>query len=103
PDLLHGFHQFFYDHIYKFNVTSMGRPKYNTCMGSQLCFAGDWSFLHGVSQISQMTGIKHWMLKRIHLPIVANAPGVINAKVTRATRGVMDCIYLAQLPTHTAS
>ncbi|KAB5589642.1 hypothetical protein CTheo_6915 [Ceratobasidium theobromae] len=82
PDLLHGFHKFFHDHIYKFNRTGMG----------------DRNFLHGVSHISQMTGIEHRMLERTHLPIVANAPGVINQKVTRATRGAMECIYLAQLP-----
>lgn len=101
PDLLHGFHKFFYDHIYKFNLTGMGRTEYDARVHSQLRFAGDRTFSHGVSHISQMTGMEHRMLERTHLPIVANAPGVINATVTRATRGAMECIYLAQLPTHT--
>jgi hypothetical protein len=100
PDLLHGYHKFFYDHIFKFNLTGMGREEYDARMHSQMCFAGDRNFLHGVSHISQMTGIEHRMLERTHLAIVANAPGVINENVTRATRGVMECIYLAQLPTH---
>ncbi|KAF8606747.1 hypothetical protein BDV93DRAFT_436593 [Ceratobasidium sp. AG-I] len=103
PDLLHGFHKFFHDHIYKFNLAGMGRPEYDARIHSQIRLAGDRSFLHGVSHISQMTGMEHRMLERTHLSIVANAPGVINAKVTRATQGVMDCIYLAQLPTHAES
>ncbi|KAG9097565.1 hypothetical protein FRC07_010779, partial [Ceratobasidium sp. 392] len=100
PDLLHGFHKFFYDHIYRFNCTGMGLDEYDARIRLQPQFSGDRAFLHGVSHISQMTGIEHRLLERTHLPIVANAPGVINAKVTRATSGVMECIYLAQLPVH---
>jgi hypothetical protein len=100
PDLLHGFHKFFHDHIYKFNLTGMGRDEYDARVHSQIRFSGDRTFLHGVSHISQMTGIEHRMLERTHLPIVANAPGDINSKVTRATRGAIECIYLAQLPVH---
>ncbi|KAG8702415.1 hypothetical protein FRC08_003497 [Ceratobasidium sp. 394] len=98
PDLLHGFHKYFYDHIYRFNRTGMGQDEYDARVRSQIHFSGDRAFLHGVSHISQMTGMEHRLLERTHLPIVANAPGVINEKVTRATQGVMDCIYLAQLP-----
>ncbi|KAG8723018.1 hypothetical protein FRC09_005099 [Ceratobasidium sp. 395] len=99
PDLLHGFHKLFYDHIYRFNLTGMGKPEYDARVRSQVHFSGDRAFLQGVSHISQMTGIEHRMLERQHLCIVANAPGKINEEVTRATRAGMDCIYLAQLPT----
>ncbi|KAF8597688.1 hypothetical protein BDV93DRAFT_452430 [Ceratobasidium sp. AG-I] len=99
PDLLHGFHKFFYDHIYKFNLTGIGRDEYDARVHSQLHFSGDRNFLHGVSHISQMTGMEHRMLERTHLSIIANAPGVINEKVIRATHGAIECIYLAQLPT----
>ncbi|KAG9093482.1 hypothetical protein FRC06_011503 [Ceratobasidium sp. 370] len=98
PDLLHGFHKYFYDHIYRFNRTGMGQDEYDARMRAQVHFVGDRTFLHGVSHISQMTGIEHWLLERTHLPIVANAPGVISETVTRATQGAMECIYLAQLP-----
>ncbi|KAG9121596.1 hypothetical protein FRC07_002390 [Ceratobasidium sp. 392] len=99
PDLLHGFHKFFHDHIYRFNLTGMGKPEYDARVRSQVHFSNDRAFLHGVSHIQQMTGIEHRMLERSHLCIVANAPGRINSKVTRATRAAMECIYLAQLPT----
>ncbi|KAG9090113.1 hypothetical protein FRC06_001220 [Ceratobasidium sp. 370] len=99
PDLLHRFHKFFHDHVYKFNRTGMGQEEYDARVYSQIRFAGDRTFLHGVSNISQMTGIEHRMLERTHLPIVANTPGVINNKVTQATHGAMEFIYLAQLPT----
>ncbi|KAG8701101.1 hypothetical protein FRC09_005560 [Ceratobasidium sp. 395] len=99
PDLLHGFHKYFYDHIFRFNRTGMGQDEYDARLLSQVQFSGDRTFLHGVSHISQMTGNEHRLLERTHLPIVAGAPGVINEKVIRATRGAVDCIYLAQLPT----
>jgi hypothetical protein len=99
PDLLHSFHKYFHYHIYKFNLSGMGQNEYDARVHSQIRFAGDRSLLHGVSHISQMTGMEHRILERTHLPIVANAPGVINKKVTQATRGAMECIYLAQLPT----
>ncbi|KAG9074113.1 hypothetical protein FRC06_010923, partial [Ceratobasidium sp. 370] len=76
----------------------MGEAEYDAHVRAQTHFVGNWTFQHGVSHISQMTGIEHRLLERTHLPIVANAPGVINNKVTRATQGAIDCIYLAQLP-----
>ncbi|KAG8705804.1 hypothetical protein FRC09_002747 [Ceratobasidium sp. 395] len=99
PDLLHGFHKLFFDHIYRFNLTGMGKPEYDARVQSQVHFSGDRAFLRGVSHISQMSGVEHRMLERQHLCIVADAPGKINEEVTRATRAAMDCIYLAQLPT----
>ncbi|KAG9082132.1 hypothetical protein FRC06_005202 [Ceratobasidium sp. 370] len=81
PDLLHGFHKFFYDHIYQFNLTGMGKAEYDTCVRAQTHFVRDQTFQHSVSHISQMTGIEHCLLERTHLPIVANAPGVINDKL----------------------
>jgi hypothetical protein len=99
PDVLHGFHKMFYDHIYHFNLTGMGSDEYDARVRSQVHLAGDRAFPHGVSHISQMTGIEHRALERSHLCIVANAPGAITNGVTRATQAAMDCIYLAQLPT----
>ncbi|KAG8738804.1 hypothetical protein FRC10_006456 [Ceratobasidium sp. 414] len=62
PDLLHGFHKFFYDHIYRFNRTGMGQEEYDVRVRAQMHFASDRSFLHGISHISQMTGMEHWLL-----------------------------------------
>jgi hypothetical protein len=99
PDLLHGFHKLFYNHIYQFNLTGMGKDEYNARVRSQVHLSGDRAFLHGVSHISQMTGMEHRALERSHLCIVANAPGAITEEVIHATHAAMDCIYLAQLPT----
>jgi hypothetical protein len=99
PDILHRFHKMFYNHIYHFNLTGMGDDEYDACIRSQVHFAGDCAFPHGVSHISQMTGIEHQALEHTHLPIVANAPGAIWNKVTQATQAAMECIYLVQLPT----
>ncbi|KAG9122038.1 hypothetical protein FRC07_001749, partial [Ceratobasidium sp. 392] len=97
PDLLHGFHKMFHDHIYRFNSTGMGAAEYDARTRSQTHFSGDRTFLHGVSHITQMTGMEHRLLEQTHLSVVAHAPGVIDDKVTRATRGILDCIYLARL------
>lgn len=79
----------------------MGWAKYDAHVHLQIQFAGDQTFLHSASHISQMTSMEHQILEQTHLPIIANAPGVINTKVTQAMHRAMDCIYLAQLPTHT--
>ncbi|KAG8713186.1 hypothetical protein FRC08_013588 [Ceratobasidium sp. 394] len=97
PDLLHGFHKMFHNHIYRFNSTGMGAAEYDARTMSQLHFSGDRAFLHGVLHITQMTGMEHRLLEQTHLPTVAHAPGDINDKVTHVTRGIMDCIYLARL------
>jgi hypothetical protein len=77
----------------------MGKDEYNALVRSQVHLAGDQAFLHGVSHISQMTGMEHRALERSHMCIVANAPGSITESVTRATQAAMEVIYLAQLPT----
>jgi hypothetical protein len=99
PDILHGFHKMFYDHIYQFNLTGMGDDEYDARIKSQVHFAGDRAFPHGVSHISQMTGMEHRALERTHLCIMANAPGAISNRVTQATQAAMECIYLVQLLT----
>jgi hypothetical protein len=100
PDLLHGFHKFFHNYIYKFNLTGTGQDEYNTHLHSQLQLSGDQMFLHGVLHISQMTGMAHQMLKQTHLQTIVKAPGIINRRVTRATWGALECVYLAQSPVH---
>ncbi|KAG8707269.1 hypothetical protein FRC09_001928 [Ceratobasidium sp. 395] len=101
PDLLHGFHKFFFDHIHKWDLAGVGRDKYNARVKSQVHFSGDRAFPKGILHISQMTGIEHCTLARTHLPIVANSPNNITRHSIAATREAMDVVYLSQLPIHT--
>lgn len=78
------------------DLAGMGRPEYDARIHSQIRLAGDRSFLHGVSHISQMTGMEHRMLERTHLSIVANAlSSAANAyrKLPPGVRGGIRRIY----------
>ncbi|KAG9090882.1 hypothetical protein FS749_000209 [Ceratobasidium sp. UAMH 11750] len=106
PDLLHGYHKFFFDHVHKWNQNGLGAEEYDTRLKAQPETPGERSFPQGVSQLKQLSGKDHRALERVHLAVVAHAPersdgGGGSRKLTNATRAVMDCIFLAQLPVHT--
>ncbi|KAF8593279.1 hypothetical protein BDV93DRAFT_482507 [Ceratobasidium sp. AG-I] len=103
PDMLHGVHKMFFDHIYKWNVNGLGLRESDTRLIAQIPTAGERSFPQGASKLQQLSGKDHRALERVHLPIVAHAPSVAEGgggsqKLTKATRGIMDCIFLAQYP-----
>ncbi|QRV92596.1 hypothetical protein RhiJN_20614 [Ceratobasidium sp. AG-Ba] len=101
PDLLHGFHKFFFDHVHKWDLAGVGRDEYNARVKSQVHFTGDRAFPKGILHISQMTGVEHRTLAHTHLAIVADSPNNITPASIAATRAAMDLIYLSQLPIHT--
>lgn len=100
-DLLHGFHKFFYDHPFQWNLNSLGKDELDARMKSQVALVGGRVFPRGVSHISQMSGKEHRALQTVHLGVVANAPIQYSREITLATRALLDFIYLAQLPSHT--
>jgi hypothetical protein len=108
PDVLHGVHKFFFDHIHKWNVNGLGADEFDTRLKAQPETPGERSFSQGVSKLKQLSGKDHRALERVHLAIVAHAPqqtdaegGVGSRKLTKATRSIMDCVFLAQLPVQT--
>lgn len=106
PDILHGVHKLFFDHIHKWNLNTLGGEEYDTRLKAQIPTCGEKMFLRGVSKIKQLSGKDHRALERVHLGLVAHAPdkntgGGGSKKLTVATRGIMDCIFLAQLPVQT--
>ncbi|KAG8735953.1 hypothetical protein FRC10_009957 [Ceratobasidium sp. 414] len=48
-----------------------------------------------------MSGKEHRALQTITLGLIANAPGQYNQELIRATRALLDFLFLAQLPSHT--
>ncbi|CAE6342667.1 unnamed protein product [Rhizoctonia solani] len=100
PDLLHGFHKFFYDHVFEWNTLSLGENEMDARMRSQLRLTGDRLFRNGVSHLSQTTMKEHRDLQRVHMAVVAGAPIPNTRRVTTATRSILNCIYLAQLTSH---
>ncbi|CAE7129460.1 unnamed protein product [Rhizoctonia solani] len=102
-DLLHGFHKFFHDHPYKWNINSLGEDEIDTRMKAQVPYAGSRVFPKGVTHISQMSGKEHRALETVHLSVVANSPAKYSRELTLATRALLDTIYWAQLPSHTTT
>ncbi|EUC59000.1 hypothetical protein RSOL_290910 [Rhizoctonia solani AG-3 Rhs1AP] len=103
PDLLHGFHKFFYDHIFQWNSLSLGESEMDARMRSQIRLTGDRIFRNGVSHLSQTTMKEHRDLQRVHMAVMAGAPIPDARRVTSATRSILDCIYLAQFTSHSDS
>ncbi|KAG8707725.1 hypothetical protein FRC09_001650, partial [Ceratobasidium sp. 395] len=100
PDLLHGVHKLFFDHIHKWNVNGLGAEEFDTRLKAQLETPGERSFPHGVSQLKQLTGKDYRALQRTHVAIVANAPNQ-SRKLTNTTRAMLDAMFLVQLPLQT--
>lgn len=100
-DLLHGFHKFFFDHPFQWNVNSLGKEEIDVRMKAQLALTGARVFPKGVTHITQMSGKEHRALQKVHLPVVANAPIPHSREITLATRALLDFIFLAQLRSQT--
>ncbi|QRV93927.1 beige protein [Ceratobasidium sp. AG-Ba] len=106
PDLLHGFHKAFGDHIEKWNRNALGSVEYDTRLKAQVPVPGERSFKEGVTKLKQLSVKDHKALGRVHVPIVANAGGGANGqegnrKLVVASRAFVHCLALAQLPVHT--
>jgi hypothetical protein len=106
PDLLHGYHKFFFDHIHKWNLTGLGSDEYDARLKAQIPTPGERMFPQGVSKLKQLAGKDHRALERVGVVLVAHAPGkdeggVGSNQLTQATRSMLDCIFLAQYPIHT--
>ncbi|KAG9092719.1 hypothetical protein FRC06_011822 [Ceratobasidium sp. 370] len=106
PDMLHGIHKMFFDHIHRWNVNSLGDNEFDTRLKAQIPTFNQRMFPQGVTKLQQLSGKEHRGLERVHLPIIAHAPtaaegGSGSNKLTKATQAIMDCIFLAQYPTQT--
>jgi hypothetical protein len=106
PDVLHGVHKFFFDHVHRWNVNGLGADEFDARLKAQPETPGERSFPQGVSKLKQLSGKDHRALERVHLAIVTDAPekkdgGVGSIKLTKTTRALMDCVFLSQLPVHT--
>ncbi|KAG8733029.1 hypothetical protein FRC11_009177 [Ceratobasidium sp. 423] len=107
PDMLHGVHKMFYDHVQKWNSNGLGSEEYDARLKSQIPITGERMFPNGVTRLKQLAGKEHRALERVHLGVVANAPGQAHGgqnlkvkKLTKATRAIMDSIFLAQYEMH---
>jgi hypothetical protein len=100
-DLLHGFHKFFFDHPFYWNVNSLGEAEIDNRMKSQVPYVGAKMFPKGVSHISQMSGKEYRALQTVHLSVVANSSAKYSHELTLVTQALLDFLTLAQLPSQT--
>lgn len=98
-EVLHSYHKFFWDHPFKWNMQLAGPREMDLRLRSLPLHLGMRRFPKGISHISQMSGKEHRALERTHVGVIAGAPKV-TPDVVKATRAMMDYIYLAQLPSH---
>ncbi|KDN47418.1 hypothetical protein RSAG8_03558, partial [Rhizoctonia solani AG-8 WAC10335] len=90
PDLLHGFHKCYYDHIHKWNLTGLGTDEYDTRLKAQIPMLGEKMFPKGIAKANQVAGKEHRVLARVGVGLVAcspnmNAGGVGSNELTKAT------------------
>ncbi|KAG1861251.1 hypothetical protein F4604DRAFT_1882465 [Suillus subluteus] len=99
PEVLHVLHKFFFDHVLKWIKEVMGL-ELNTRFRSQHKRIGIRHFGSGVSHVKQMTGREHQDIQRTIVPTLW---GAAPPDFLRAVRAMIDFIYLAQNPIHTAT
>ncbi|KAG8703010.1 hypothetical protein FRC11_011047 [Ceratobasidium sp. 423] len=106
PDLLHGYHKCYFDHIHKWNLTGLGVDKYDACLKVQIPAQGERMFPKGVSKLKQLVGKEHWALEWVGVAIVVHTPGkdeggVGSNQLTKVTQAYLDFTFLGQYQIHT--
>ncbi|KAG8705568.1 hypothetical protein FRC11_008938 [Ceratobasidium sp. 423] len=106
PDLLHGYHKCYFDHIHKWNLTGLGADEYDARLKAQIPAQGERMFPKGVSKLKQLAGKEHRALERVGVAIVVHAPskdegGVGSNQLTKATRAYLNFTFLGQYQIHT--
>ncbi|EGN96648.1 hypothetical protein SERLA73DRAFT_58564, partial [Serpula lacrymans var. lacrymans S7.3] len=100
PKVLHTCHKFFSDHILLWCKEAIGRDELDACYQCLHARVGFRHFGSCISHVRQITGHKHCEIQRI---IVAVAAGAVKPALLHAVCTLVDFIYQAQSPVHTAA
>ncbi|CAG8738957.1 4030_t:CDS:1, partial [Acaulospora colombiana] len=99
PDILHGLHPFWRDHVLKWVINLVGIKELDARVKAVEPVIGMKHFKRGISHLSQWTGKEDRELQRILLAVIAGAPN-IDTKTMTCLRAFHDFVYLAQYQTH---
>lgn len=100
PELLHTLHKFFFDHPLVWCKAVLGAEELDRrfrCLHKRI---GYRHFAGGITHVNQMTGQEHHDIQRTIVAVIA---GAVSGGFLRAIRALIDFIYIAQYPSHTAT
>jgi hypothetical protein len=97
-DVLHEVHKFWWDHVRKWVENAFGARELDARYMALAPFAGLQHFAGGISKMQKTTMKEHKQMEKGFLPLVASAS---NRALVRATRGMMEFVYLVQLHAQT--
>lgn len=100
PDILHGLHRFWRDHILRWAQFLIGKEEFDNRLKSLQPVVGGRQFKQGISSRKQWSGREDREIQKVFLAIIAGAPKV-DATSMKAFRAFMDFTYLAQYESHT--
>ncbi|KIK34957.1 hypothetical protein CY34DRAFT_110084, partial [Suillus luteus UH-Slu-Lm8-n1] len=98
-EILHTCLKFFADHPLNWIKEVVGKPELNARFITQHKRVGTRHFTKGITHVNQMTGREHRDIQRT---IVASIAGAAPPRFIRAIRALVEFIYLAQNPFHSA-
>ncbi|KAI0827979.1 hypothetical protein BC628DRAFT_1303926, partial [Trametes gibbosa] len=106
PDLLHQLHQGVVKHLIAWLQSAYGTDEINARCRRLPLNHSLRHFAKGISSMSRVTGKEHQDISRILLGLIVGLAlpgGVSSARLVRATRALLDFLYLAQYTCHTSS
>ncbi|KAI6095337.1 hypothetical protein F5141DRAFT_1013486 [Pisolithus sp. B1] len=98
PEVLHHFHQMFWDHNVKWCINVTGATELDFCFSIIQTSMGYWAFSDRISRLKQVTGHDH---HAVQCYIIAAVAGSIPCKFLIAIRTLLDFHHLAQVPSFT--
>lgn len=99
PDILHGLHRFWRDHILKWIIELIGQKELDHRVGVIQPIVGFRTFSNGVHHLEQWAGREDRELQRILVAVIAGSPA-IPAQAMVSLRAFHDFLYLAQYRSH---